>query len=97
MRDDGYRPSFAEPENYSYVGPFIACVRTKLGLTQAQLSDKVGFSIQSISRFENGKVSPTTIMATHVVDYILKTADLDTAYVIDWFNQFVMTEKEQSE
>lgn len=97
MRDDGYRPSFAEQENYHYVGPFIACVRAKLGLTQAQVSEETNFSIQSISRFENGKSSPTTIMATHVIDYILTTAGFDNAYITDWFNQFVEAEKENHE
>lgn len=70
-RDIRYKPKFADPEEFSYVGPFIACVRRELEITQAQVSEATGFSIQSISRFENGKTSPATIMGATVIDYVL--------------------------
>ena len=66
-----YKPKFADPEKFSYVGPFIACIRRELEITQAQVSEATGFSIQSISRFENGKTSPATIMGATVIDYVL--------------------------
>lgn len=70
-RDIRYKPKFADPEEFSYVGPFIACIRRELEITQAQVSEATGFSIQSISRFENGKTSPATIMGATVIDYVL--------------------------
>lgn len=70
-RDIRYKPKFADEEEFSYVGPFIACIRRELEITQAQVSEATGFSIQSISRFENGKTSPATIMGATVIDYVL--------------------------
>lgn len=71
MRELRYKPRFADEEEFSYVGPFVACIRRELEVTQAEVSEATGFSIQSISRFENGKTSPTTIMGATVIDYVL--------------------------
>ena len=71
MRELRYKPRFADEEEFSYVGPFVARIRRELEITQAQVSEATGFSIQSISRFENGKTSPATIMGATVIDYVL--------------------------
>lgn len=84
----GYRPAFADPEEYHLVGPFIASVRRELDITQAQVSEETGFSIQSISRFENGKVSPTTVMAAYVINYILGQLDAPIEDVTSRFDDF---------
>lgn len=91
----GYRPAFADPEAYHLVGPFIASVRRGLDITQAQVSEATGFSIQSISRFENGKVSPTTVMAAYVIGYVLDQVEPKptVADVIATFDDFVAENK----
>ena len=96
MREDGYRPRFADPEEYAYVGPFMASIRVKLGITQAQLSEATGFSVQSISRFENGKTNPTTVMAAYVVDYLLGIYGMDITEVMDAFDQFIEYDSKNS-
>lgn len=91
-RDIRYKPKFADPEEFSYVGPFIACIRRELEITQAQVSEATGFSIQSISRFENGKTSPTTIMGATVIDYVLGQLQPEHSVedVITMFDEFCL-------
>lgn len=84
---------FADPEEYSYVGPFIAKLRGDLGVTQAQVSDATGFSIQSISRFENGKSSPATIMGECVIEYVVSSLDIDLTELMDMFDEFIASSK----
>jgi Predicted transcriptional regulators len=85
-----YKPQFADAEEYSYVGPFIAHVRHELDISQAQVSEATGFSIQSISRFENGKTSPATVMGATVIDYVLGQLQPERSIeeVMDMFDEF---------
>lgn len=84
---------FADPEEYAYVGPFIAKLRGDLGLTQSQVSDATGFSIQSISRFENGKSSPATIMGECVIEYVVSSLDVSITELMDMFDEFIASSK----
>ena len=40
--------------NTEFVGKMIASVRKECGMTQEQLSEKVGVSVQAVSKWENG-------------------------------------------
>lgn len=44
--------------NQKEIGKFISDRRKEMGLTQAQLAEKLGVSDKSVSRWENGKTMP---------------------------------------
>lgn len=48
--------------------------RTRLGLTQGQLGDKVGVSHSAISRFEDGDKAPSAETAAGLVARLIETA-----------------------
>lgn len=57
MNSDSENPSIVSP---SLMGRYIALVREKAGLTQAQLANSVTFSTATLSRIESGEKSVTT-------------------------------------
>lgn len=44
--------------NQKEIGKFISDRRKEMGLTQAQLAEKLGVNDKSVSRWENGKTMP---------------------------------------
>ena len=49
---------------------FLSTIRKKNGLTQADLADKVGVSLNSIARYERGEVIPSANIA-HLIANVL--------------------------
>lgn len=55
-------------------GPYLRGVRESLGLTRRQAAERIGCSVDTLARFENGGVRGTTSLFTVV--------DITTAYGI---------------
>ncbi len=60
MRTEQLKANFADN---------IKTLREKLGLTQVQLGEKLGFSDKTISKWENGDVMPDVATLDHVASY----------------------------
>lgn len=71
-----------------YLGPFIRDLRVEMGVTQQQLSSEIGFSVQTISKFENGGSSISKISSRYIVDYILQGSGLSTEEVLREFMSY---------
>lgn len=71
-----------------YLGPFIRDLRVEIGVTQQQLSSEIGFSVQTISKFENGGSSISKISSRYIVDYILQESGLSTEEVLREFMSY---------
>ena len=68
--------------NTEFVGKMIASVRKECGMTQEQLSEKVGVSVQAVSKWENGRNLPD-------IDNLMRIAEItNTPY------QFFLEEEE---
>lgn len=55
----------------AYVGPWIKSLREEMGMTQKQVSDATGFSIQTVSKFENSKVQPDNVSFDAIVHFVV--------------------------
>lgn len=78
----------------------IKIIRKNKGLTQQQLADKLGMVVQSYTRYENGRASPTLELLTRIAQALdvtpcdLITQDNDNAHaLIHYFNQ--LTQQDQ--
>lgn len=71
-----------------YLGPFIRSLRIELGITQAFLSSEIGFSVQTISKFENGESNPRATSAIYIVNYILGKAGMGTLSALKEFERY---------
>lgn len=88
MNDIWYTPNFVTDGNYKDVGPFIQAMRKSECLTQRDVSEATGFSVQTISRFENGRSNPTTVAAAYIIDYVLTHADVSPEEAIILYSEF---------
>lgn len=59
-------------ENPAIVGPFVQNLRTNHNITQQQVSDATGYSIQTISKFENGKSNPGSVASADIMTFIFE-------------------------
>ncbi len=66
MRLDELKATFAEN---------IKILREKVGLTQVQLGEKLGFSDKTISKWENGDVMPDVATLDHIASYFKITVN----------------------
>lgn len=71
-----------------YLGPFIRDLRVEIGVTQQQLASEIGFSVQTISKFENGGSSISKISSRYIVDYILQESGMSTEEVLRDFMSY---------
>ena len=69
------------------IGPFMQRLRIEGGITQKDISDAIGFSVQTISKFENGRSNPNSIASRAIIHYILDELGLQTAEAIELFYQ----------
>lgn len=88
MHEDIFTP-IEELENReirAYLGPFLKSVREALGLTQHNISDDTGFSIQTISKIENGRMpSFQAVSVQHLIGYYSDAYDISTGEFIENF------------
>jgi DNA-binding XRE family transcriptional regulator len=59
MSRPGYRKAYRDLQPEFELIKAIIIARTKHGLTQRQLADRIGIPQSSLARFESGKVQPT--------------------------------------
>lgn len=74
---------------YEELGPFIKSLRESELITQRQVSDATGFSIQTISKFENGRGSVHSVSAARITSYILAVADIGPEEFEALYKEFV--------
>lgn len=74
---------------YEELGPFIKTLRESELITQRQVSEATGFSIQTISKFENGRGSPRSVSAVRITSYILAVAGIDNEEFETLYKEFV--------
>lgn len=61
--------------SYEVLGRNIKVERTRCGLTQAQLAEKIGSVEQTVGRWERGTAAPTIAMLCKVADALLVSTD----------------------
>lgn len=71
-----------------FIGPFMKYLREEMEMTQKDLSDETGFSIQTISKFENGKTSPRTFAAKRIIDKLITIWEVNGYDVEEMFEDF---------
>lgn len=94
------RPAFfsnSNIEDVTKIGNFIKEIRLKLNLTQEEVSSKTGFSVQTISKFENGHCGPRTYASVKIVNYVLDAADIDDEKAIELYSIFYREQKDFSD
>lgn len=80
-----------------YLGQFMRDLRVEMGVTQQQLASEIGFSVQTISKFENGGSSVSKISSRYIVNYILQESGLSTEEVLrDFMNYCEYLENENA-
>lgn len=70
------------------VGPFIQELRMDAGITQKMASDATGFSIQTISKFENGRSNPNSFSSRRITNYILEEIGINTGEALVLFYKY---------
>lgn len=70
------------------VGPFIATLRADANITQKQVSEDLNVSIQTISKFENGKSSPSVFSSRLITRYILEECGIGVSEALVMFYQY---------
>lgn len=58
-----------------FIGKRIANARKAAGLTQAELSEKIGISEKYLSRIESGKQVPSVVIVARICDVLCVSAD----------------------
>jgi transcriptional regulator with XRE-family HTH domain len=76
------------------IGPFMKYLREEMEMTQKDLSDDTGFSIQTISKLENGKTSPRTFAAKRIIDKLITIWEVNGYDVEEMFEGFCEASEE---
>lgn len=63
------------PLSKEMIGKRISNARKAIGLTQAELSEKVGISEKYLSRMENGKQVPSVVVVAKICEALCISAD----------------------
>lgn len=69
-------------------GAFIKHMRKALGLTQQEVAEGCGFSVITVSKFENGRCSKNTVAPACISNYILEQAELTIDEALEAYNDF---------
>lgn len=75
-------------ERKEYVGPFLQTMRMAYDITQQELSEATGYSVQTISRIENGKANPMGVAGRDIFRYLLETSGNDQTEILQEFDIF---------
>lgn len=68
------------------LGPYFRHLRESLFLTQNDISDATGFSVQTISKIENGKLPSLGAVSIHeLVSYFCEMNEITEREFIDGF------------
>lgn len=80
--------------NQEKIGKFIVACRKENGLTQADLSNKLGITVQAISKWENGKSLPDPSIMLELCELLnINVNELLTGRRLDMENYKEMAEK----
>ncbi len=80
--------------NQEMIGKFIVACRKENGLTQADLSKKLGITVQAISKWENGKSLPDPSIMLELCELLnINVNELLTGRRLDMENYKEMAEK----
>ena len=83
------------PENGMFIGPFSKALRIELELTQKDVSDATGYSIQTVSKFENGHSNPYAYASREIYSYLSAVAMQCGHDVDDEFSNFCQNMRER--
>lgn len=76
------------------VGSFLKAVREGLQMTQHEVSDETGFTIQTISKIENGRTPSLRAVSLHeLADYYRDVCDISENDFIALFYEYCDTRK----
>ena len=75
-------------ERKDYVGPFLQAMRMAYEITQQELSEATGYSVQTISRIENGKANPMGVAGRDIFEYLLKESGNNENEILSEFSIF---------
>ena len=78
------------------IGPFVKFLREDIGMTQKDLSDETGFSIQTISKIENCKTHPRTFAAKSIIEKLIDICETNGYDTEKMFDVFCFLQSEQS-
>lgn len=80
---DAYRFSSLE-----HAGEFIQHIRKVLGLTQQEVAEGCGFSVVSVSKFENGRCNRNSVAPACISNYILEQAEISVDEALEAYRGF---------
>lgn len=82
---------FFDPLYIDYIGAYIKYWRLILNISQKDISDATGYSIQTVSKLENSKSNPDSVAGRDVLEYVLDKTDLGLDGLYEDFVQFCYT------
>jgi transcriptional regulator with XRE-family HTH domain len=75
-------------ERKEYLGLFLCSMRTAYEITQQELSEATGYSIQTISKLENGKANPMGVAGRDIFSYLLQQSGNTLDEILQEFSIF---------
>lgn len=75
-------------ERKEYLGDFLRVMREAYELTQQDVSDATGYSIQTISRLENNKGNPMGIAGRDIFSYLVDQSGNTLDEILQEFSLF---------
>ena len=75
-------------ERKDYLGPFICAMREAYELTQEELSEATGYSIQTISKIENNRANPMGVAGRDIFSYLVNISGNTLDEILKEFTLF---------
>lgn len=75
-------------DRQEYLGEFLGTMRDAYELTQQDVSDATGYSIQTISKLENGKGNPMGVAGREIFSYLFSQSGLTLDEILKEFSLF---------
>lgn len=75
-------------EPKEYLGPFMCAMREAYELTQEELSEATGYSIQTISKIENNRANPMGIAGRDIFSYLVNISGNTLDEILKEFTLF---------
>ena len=85
--------SQVEPENRRYMGAFIRYLRQRIFMTQTELSLETGYSVQTISRIENGKANAMSVAGRDILTALGALHGMEGVDMFDAYREFMCGEQ----
>ena len=75
-------------ERKAYLGAFLHSMRLEHELTQEELAEGTGYSVQTISKMENGKANPMGVAGRDIFMFLLEQSGNTLSEVLTEFSMF---------